>query len=153
TVGDVSFRADGAGKVVKDEDARLNIEKLISLSTPPEMQQKLDELRRELPPSAAAELTELVTQYQNYQSAALQAYPPGVAPATPQDALNEIDGQHALRAKYFGAQTAEAFYGSDEKVQRELLRLMNLEKDQSLTMEEKADRAQQLYNDLPEISK
>jgi Proteobacterial lipase chaperone protein len=153
SAGGVTFRADTSGKIVKDEDTRLNLEKLYALASPAEAQQKLDELRRSLPPNAAEELTELATQFQNYQSAARQAFPPGVAPATPEDALNEIEGQHALRENFFGAQTASAFYGSDEKVQRELLRLMNLEKDQGLTMEEKADRAQQIYSESSELSR
>jgi hypothetical protein len=153
TAGGVTFRADASGKIVKDEAARLNLEKLYALSSPAEVEQKLEELRHTLPPTAAEDLTELATQYLNYRTAAQSAFPPGVAPATAEDALNEVDGQHTLRTQYFGAQTAAAFYGSEEKVQRELLRLMDLEKDQSLTMEEKADRAQQLYNELPETSK
>jgi lipase chaperone LimK len=39
---------------------------------------------------------------------------------------------------------ARALYGEEEAVSRHLVELMRLEKDQSLTMEEKAARAQQL---------
>jgi lipase chaperone LimK len=43
-------------------------------------------------------------------------------------------------------------YGEEEAVSRQLIELMRLEKDQSLTLEEKAARAQQLRDAMPEIS-
>jgi hypothetical protein len=45
---------------------------------------------------------ELLEHYDNYQQAQKQAYPPGVAPATEEAALAELDGLHALRVAHFG---------------------------------------------------
>ena len=55
---------------------------------------------------------------------------------------------HALRVAHFGPLVARALYGEEEAVSRQLVELMRLEKDQSLTMEEKAVRAQQLRDSL-----
>jgi len=51
---------------------------------------------------------------------------------------------HALRVAHFGPVIARALYGEEEAESRQLVELMRLEKDQSLTLEEKAVRAQQL---------
>ena len=49
---------------------------------------------------------------------------------------------------HFGQVVARALYGEEEAVSRQLVELMRLEKDQSLTMEEKAVRAQQLRDSM-----
>ena len=59
---------------------------------------------------------------------------------------------HALRVAHFGPIIARALYGEEEAVSRQLIELMRLEKDQSLTLEEKAARAQQLRDAMPEIA-
>jgi len=59
---------------------------------------------------------------------------------------------HSLRESHFGPEIATAFYGNEEKLSRELIELMRLEKDKSLTMSEKADRAQALHDRLPTVA-
>jgi lipase chaperone LimK len=101
-----------------------------------------------LPAAARAQAAELLEQYDNYQQAQKQTYPPGVAPSTEEAALAELDGLHSLRVAHFGPVVARALYGEEEAVSRQLVELMRLEKDQSLTMEEKAERAQQLRDSM-----
>jgi lipase chaperone LimK len=70
-----------------------------------------------------------------------------------EEGVQEIEGMHGLRVQYFGADVAAGFFGTEEKMQRELLRLIALEKDQGMTMEEKVEKAQAMYqSSLPEIA-
>jgi hypothetical protein len=149
----ITFKADDKGRMVTNEKARLNLEKLFALYTPAERQQKLDELSAGLPSAAARDLADLMDRYINYDSAQRQTFPPGQDLASPEDGLNVIDGMHNLRVQYFGADVANGFFGKEEKIQRELLRLMSLEKDGSMTIEEKAERAQAMYQtQMPETA-
>jgi lipase chaperone LimK len=145
------FRTDSSGRLIADEQARLNIEQLIALNDPPELQRRVQELARTLPPAAAQQLPDLVDRYRNYNAALRQAIPPDQAPASEQDALTMIETMHALRVQHFGPEVAEAFFGAEENSQRKLLELMSLQADQSLTMEEKAEKAQALYQQMPEL--
>jgi lipase chaperone LimK len=145
------FRVDSTGKLVVDEQTRLNIEALFARTDAEGLLKAQQEIAQKLPAAAAAEAADLLERYRNYSAAQRQAYPPGVAPGTEEAALAELEGLHALRVAHFGADVAKAFYGADETVTRSLIELMRLEKDQSLTMEEKAARAQQLYDTLPEL--
>ena len=54
----------------------------------------------------------------------------------------------ALRVAHFGEDSAKKLYGAEEELTRSLLELMRQEKDQSLTMEEKAARAQRLRDTM-----
>ena len=51
-----------------------------------------------------------------------------------------------MRASHFGAEAARQMFGEDEAVARRLLELMRDETDASLTMEQKAMRAQARYD-------
>lgn len=148
-----TFRLDSTGKLVIDEQTRLNMEALFARTDPADLPKLLDEITQQLPPAAAAEASALLDRYQNYSTAQRQAYPPGTAPATEEAALAELEGLHALRVAHFGSENAQALYGAEEALTRSLIELMRLEKDQSLTLEEKAARAQQLYDTLPELSR
>lgn len=146
------FRVDAAGKLIVDEQTRLDIEALFARTDRDGLLKAQQEIVQQLPAAASAEAVALIERYDNYSKAQRQAYPPGVAPATEEAALAELEGLHALRIAHFGPDTAQAFYGNEEKLTRALLDLMRLEKDQSLTMEEKAARAQQLYDATPELT-
>jgi lipase chaperone LimK len=146
------FRVDSAGKLILDEQTRLNMEALFAQTDRGDLLEAQQEITRQLPPAAAAEAAVLLEQYDNYSKAQRQTYPPGVAPATDEAALAELEGLHALRVAHFGPEAAKAFYGAEEAIARSLIDLMRLEKDQSLTMEEKAARAQQLYDRRPELN-
>jgi hypothetical protein len=142
----IAFRVDVNGRVVTNEKARLDLEKLYALYSPPDRARKLQELENTLPPAGAQHLTELMTQYGNYQEAQYQTFPPGREMVSAVEGLREIDGMHALRVQYFGEQVTNDMFGEEEQVQRELYRLMAVETDQSLTLEERAERAQQMYS-------
>jgi hypothetical protein len=146
---DKTFRVNASGRLMLDEQTRLNMEALFARSD----RDRLAEAKRQaidpLPAAAGAQAAELLEQYDNYQQAQRQAYPPGVAPPTEEAALAELDGLHALRVAHFGPVVARALYGEEEASSRQLIELMRLEKDQSLTMEEKAARAQQLRDSMP----
>jgi hypothetical protein len=147
----IRFQADAKGRMVTNESARLNIEKLFALYSPAERQRKLDELAATLPAAAARDLADLMERYINYDAAQRQTFPPGADLSSPEEGLTVIDGMHNLRVQYFGADVANDFFGKEEKMQRELLKLMTLEKDPSLTIEEKAERAQAMYqSQMPE---
>jgi Proteobacterial lipase chaperone protein len=150
---EIRFKANAQGRMVTDEQARLNLEKLNALFTPAERQKKLEELQATLPPAAARDLADMMERYVNYDAAQRQTFPPGGDLASPEDGLPIIDGMHNLRVQYFGADAANSMFGREEKIQRELLRLMNLETDGSLTIEEKAERAQAMYmSQMPETA-
>jgi lipase chaperone LimK len=148
-----TFRTDATGKLIIDEQTRLNMEALLARTDPGELPNIQQTITQNLPSEAAAAASALLDRYQNYSKAQRQAYPPGEAPATEEAALAELDGLHSLRVAHFGSDTAQALYGTEEALTRSLIELMRLEKDQSLTMEEKAARAQQLYDTLPELSR
>jgi lipase chaperone LimK len=148
-----TFRTDDTGKLIIDEQTRLNMEALFARVNPADLPKLHEEITETLPPAAAAEASALLDRYQNYSKAQRQAYPPGAAPATEEAAVAELDGLHALRIAHFGSDIAHALYGAEESLTRSLIELMRLEKDQSLTLEEKAARAQQLYDTLPELSR
>ena len=146
---DKTFRVNAAGRLVLDEATRLNIEALFARTDRDRLAEAEQQAIDPLPAAAGAQAAELLEQYDNYQQAQRQAYPPGVAPPTEEAALAELDGLHALRVAHFGPIVARALYGEEEASSRQLIELMRLEKDQSLTMEEKAARAQQLRDSMP----
>jgi lipase chaperone LimK len=148
-----TFRVDHTGKLIVDEQTRLNMEALFARTDPADLPKAQEDIIQNLPPMAAAQASTLIERYQNYSKAQRQAYPPGTAPATEEAALAELDGLHALRVAHFGSDVAQALFGAEETLTRSLIELMRLEKDQGLTLEEKAARAQQLYDTLPGLSR
>lgn len=143
-----TFRVNDSARLVIDEQTRLNMEALFARSDRDHLAAAKEQAIEPLPAGAKAQAAELLEQYDNYQQAQKQTYPPGVAPSTEEAALAELDGLHALRVAHFGPIVARALYGEEEAVSRQLVELMRLEKDQSMTMEEKALRAQQLHDSL-----
>lgn len=142
------FRVDSAGKLVLNEQTRLNMEALFAETARADLPEAQQTATATLPPAAASEATALLEQYDNYSKAQRQSYPPGIAPATEEAALAELDGLHALRVAHFGPEAAKAFFGAEEDLTRSLIDLMRLEKDQSLTLQEKAERAQKLHDEV-----
>lgn len=148
TDGSDPFRVDSTGKLVLDEQTRLNMEALFAHTAPADLARAQQSATAKLSPSAAPEAAALLEQYDNYSKAQRQSYPPGNAPTTEEAALAELEGLHALRVAHFGPEIARAFYGAEEELTRSLIDLMRLEKDQSLTLQEKAERAQRLHDEI-----
>ena len=149
--GETAFATDAAGELVVNEQTRLNMEMLIAQAEPGNLWGEVAEQTEHLPPQAARQAEELLRQFVEYQQAQRQTYPPGDAPVTEDDALRELDGLHALRVAHFGPEVARRLYGNDEKIAREMIEVMRLENDQSLTTEEKQQRARALRERLPGI--
>ena len=148
-----TFRVNAAGNLILDEQTRLKIEELLALTDPNKVQGEILERTKELPPGAARKAEDLVDRYRSYAEAQRVTYPPGdSAPLTEDDAVQQLDGLHALRVQHFGPDVAAAFYADEEKLSRELIELMRFEKDKSMTMEEKAAKAQALHDRLPTIA-
>jgi len=141
---DKTFHINASGRLLIDQETRLNMEALFARTDPDHLEAAKQEAIEPLPAAARAQAAELLDQYDTYQQAQKQAYPPGVAPATEEAALAELEGLHALRVAHFGCVIARALYGEEEAVSRQLVELMRQEKDPSLTMEERAERAQRL---------
>jgi lipase chaperone LimK len=142
------FRVDSAGKLVLDEQTRLNMEALFAQTDRVALPEAQQNATATLPPAAATEAAAWLERYDNYSKAQRQSYPPGIAPATEEAALAELEGLHALRVAHFGPEAAKAFFGAEEDLARSLIDLMRLEKDQSLTVQEKAERAQKLHDEI-----
>ena len=143
--GQVAFKTDANGRIVMNEKTRLDLERLYALNTPPERETKMTEIAATLPPEGARQLYQLMEQYQNYQAAMYQVYPPDREMTSVEQGASQIDGMHGLRLQYFGEEATTAMFGAEEKLQRELYQLMENEKDPSLTFEDKAERAQRIY--------
>jgi hypothetical protein len=141
---DKTFHINASGRLLIDQETRLNMEALFARTAADHLEAAKQEAIEPLPAAARAQAAELLDHYDTYQQAQKQAYPPGVAPVTEEAALAELDGLHALRAAHFGPIIARALYGEEEATSRFMVELMRQEKDQSLTMEEKAERALRL---------
>lgn len=141
----VEFQVDAKGRIIMDERARLNIEKLYALNEPGERAKKQRELAESLPPAANRELTALMARYETYQEEQLQRFPPGQDLDSAAEGIAHLDALHELRIQRFGPEAAFGLFGAEEKMQRELLIQMSLDKDKTLTLEQKAEKAQALH--------
>lgn len=150
--GDGAFRTDAAGELVVDEQTRLNLEALIARNGSRALDAEVREQTEHLSPGASREAEELFQKFLQYQEAQRQTYPPGDAPLTADDAVRELEGLHALREAHFGPELAQRLYGSEEAIAREMIEVMRIENDQSLTAEEKLERAQALRARLPGVA-
>jgi len=146
-----AFRTNAAGQLVVDEQTRLNMEALIAHAESDELSREVREQIEQLPPSAAREAEELFQKFVQYQQAQRQTYPPRDAPMTEDDAIRELEGLHALREAHFGPQAAAQLFAKEEAIAREMIELMRIENDQSLTPEEKHARAQAIRKQLPGV--
>jgi hypothetical protein len=146
-----TFRVDAAGKLILDEATRLRVEEFFAGTLPADVQTAALDLVTELPPPAASLALDVVERYGNYQAAQDQS-DSDEGPETPEQAIVLLQSLHALRIEHFGPDLAKTFYGAEEQLSRELIEVMRLERDQSLTMAEKAERTQQLRDQLPAVS-
>ncbi|MCX8006101.1 MAG: hypothetical protein N2688_14285 [Burkholderiaceae bacterium] len=142
------FVADAQGRLVLSEKTRQRIEALLALVEPEHLAQAVAEETRHLPPEAAQQARDLVERFRLYLEEQIAVVPPGHAPAHEDEALAQLEAMERLRIARFGAATAKALFGNETAVTRELIELMRLEKDPTLTLEQKAERAQARYSQL-----
>lgn len=138
------FAADGKGRLVLNADTHANLEKLLLEEDPAARQATLERIASKLPAQAASELKVLLNQFQQYSKALPHTLPPDQAPQTEAEGLKLLDKLHALRVSYFGAEAAQSMFGAEEATTRQLLALMAAENDPSLSVQQKAERAQAL---------
>lgn len=146
------FQADDQGNLVLNETTRINIERLYALNTPEELEEKFRKLSRVLPDNAHRQVINLVDYFDKYTRDVKDIYPPDMEVETVEEVLVELKGIHDLRLVHFGADVARAFFADEEKMSLQLIYLMAIEKDKSLSLNEKAQRAQQLLLASPELA-
>ena len=64
-----TFRTDSTGKLVVDEQTRLDMEALLARTNPADLSKVQEDIAQNLPPAAAAEASALLDRYQNYSKA------------------------------------------------------------------------------------
>jgi hypothetical protein len=146
------FNVDDKGNLIVDVRARNTLEKLYALYTPEQQAQRLQELSQELPPAAYGRVAELLERWKEFNVATKQALPPGEPVSSAEEALVQLETLSALRITHFGQEAAKGMFGDEERLNHQLIALMRLEKDESLTMEEKAVRAQELISKSPDLA-
>ncbi len=139
------FRATAKGDLALDPQTRVDVERIHALYERDEALARLKEASAQLPDQARRELDELYQQYAQYSQAVAQTFPPGQGGETLDDAARQLSGLHELRQQYFGADKAEAMFGEEERVSRELLVLMRQSKDPKLSLQDKATQAQEAW--------
>ncbi|MCY1017384.1 lipase secretion chaperone [Pyxidicoccus sp. MSG2] len=151
TQEDGALRVDAEGHLVLSADVRLLFDYYLSATgeEPPEVIRAriLAALREKLPPRAAEEAVRLLDDYRAYREAtrALRV-PPGSA----QDDLgSRLEALRQLRREHLGDAAADAFFSAEEQVDSVSLERMKLERDTSLTREERERRIAALEEQLP----
>jgi len=148
----VAFRVNANGELVIDERTRLNMEAMIAQNDSEHLLDEAQEQTKHLPAVAARQAEELVQTFVQYQQAQRQMYPPRETPITEDDAIRELEGLRALRETHFGADVAHRLYGEEEAIAREMIEVMRVENDASLTTDEKLARARALRERLPGVA-
>jgi hypothetical protein len=146
------FRTEANGELAVNEQTRLTIEALIAHNEAGEVYGAVREQTENLTPAAARQAEELVDKFVSYQQALRQAYPPSNSPASEEDALRQLEGLHGLREAYFGAEVTRRFFGHEEAIAREMIELMRVENDPSLTPQQKLEQSEKLRERLPGLA-
>ncbi|MFP2933101.1 lipase secretion chaperone [Pyxidicoccus sp. 3LG] len=151
TEEDGALRVDASGHLVPSSDMRLLFDYYLSASgeEPPEVSRAriVAALRAKLSPEAAEEAVRLLDDYLAYREATrtLQA-PPG---SDPENLGSRLEAVRRVRREHLGEEVAEAFFGTDEQLDTVALERMRLERDTSLTPEERERRIAALEERLP----
>lgn len=143
-----TLRVGKDGSLVLDQAVQENLERLIALNDRAELKQKLNDMARSLPPAAARQLSDLLMQYAQYESALQQEFVQNEAPQNMQEALQQLDATHAVRVRHFGEATAKALFADDEEAARSILNLTRQQDEPGLSFEQRIELAQQVYAKL-----
>lgn len=138
-----TFRATAKGGLAIDQQTRLDVERIYALFPRDEAQAKLESQSSELPDQARRELKDLFQKYAQYAQAVTQTFPPEQNTGALDDAARQFNGLKDLRRQYFGEELAQTLFGEEEKTAQELLELMRKQSDTKLSLEEKAEQAQE----------
>ena len=105
-------------------------------------------IRDGLPPPAGEQAATLVGRYYEYQLAARSLPDAGRGDLAQAEA--QLDRLVELRKAYFGEDAAEKLFGDEQAYARFTLASMQITSDPTLSPEEKEQRQQALYQQLPE---
>ncbi len=151
TEADGALRVDASGHLVLSADVRLLFDYYLSATgeDPPEVIRAriLAALKAKLPPGAVEEAVRLLDDYLAYREATRTLQVP--SGSTPEDLGGRLEALRRLRREHMGEVAAEAFFGAEEQLDSVALERMRLEKDGSLTPEERARRISALEERLP----
>lgn len=143
------FQADTSGNLIKDETARVDIERLLALNERSVALRKLREASAALPPAAQQELRMLFMRYEQYRVAQLQ-YLESANTATEEPSLevmeHELEALSQLRQSYFGSQDSQALFGAEEAATKRLNQLIRTQTDPALPLSRRAEIAQTLWD-------
>lgn len=142
------LRADESGKLVLDAKTRERIEAMVTLMDPQDLYTVVAQETRQLPPEAAAQARALVERYKLFLEEQIGVVAPGFAPANEDEALAQLQAIERLRIRHFGEAAARALFGEEAAVTRELIELARLERDPTLTLQQRVERAQAKYQEL-----
>lgn len=138
-----TFRATTKGDLAMDQQTRLDVERLHAVFSRDEARTRLESLSADLPAQAQRQLKDLFQQYAQYAQAVAQAFPPEQNNGSMDDATRQFNELRALRRQYFGEVQALALFGEEEKTAQELLELMRQQTDPKLSLQERAEQAQE----------
>ncbi|MBI5925972.1 MAG: hypothetical protein HY836_10275 [Aquabacterium sp.] len=144
------FRATAKGSLAIDQQTRLDVERIYALFPRDEARAKLESQSSELPDQARRELKDLFQKYAQYAQAVTQTFPPEQNTGALDDATRQFNGLKDLRRQYFGEELAQNLFGEEEKTAQELLELMRKQSDPKLSLEEKAEQAQEDWQKRPQ---
>lgn len=151
TETDGALRVDASGHLVVSTDVRLLFDYYLSATgeDPPEVIRAriLAALKAQLPPGAVEEAVRLLDDYLAYREATRTLQVP--AGNTPDGLGDRLEALRRLRREHMGEAAADAFFGAEEQLDAVALERMRLEKDGSLTPEERARRISALEEQLP----
>jgi lipase chaperone LimK len=108
------------------------------------------EIRRRLPPQAAAEAEALLERYLAYRAEAAALFAAESAPADPERRFQLV---RELRRKVFGAGLAAALFGEEERVVALDVERRRIARDETLDAGERARRLEALEAQLPEAER
>lgn len=95
---------------------------------------------------------ELFDRFERYQAALNETDTDNNAPVTDVDAQRELETLKALRVQHFGPELAQKLFARDEAIARAFVDLLKLEKDESLSAEERQRRAAAIRESMPEVA-
>lgn len=115
-----AFRATPQGRLVVDDQVRVDIERVAALHGRDEAMRRLDEATRPLGEGVRREVRALYEQFIRYEQALATALAAEPEQPTLSDARRQLQTVRTLRAAHFG-ERAEELFGVEEAMQQRLL--------------------------------
>ncbi len=150
TEPDGALRIDGDGRFVADLGARLFFDYFLTATGERSVSELrsliVREIEARLPPAAAAEAIRVLDAYLSYRRAARRMATRGEVPETLSQRLEAL---RALRRDRLGAELAESFFGTEERMAEADLARREILADDSLAEAERDHRLWEIEQSLP----